>query len=244
MSQSTLTRALMVIDEISRQPDGMRFSEVQKLLGNPSPTTVNKILKELISGGALSKADDGRYVMGLKTYFWGKAAAAGQGPMLLIRQCMADLHRKFEASVNLFTCSHEHMLCLESITSPQSPSLWPAGTSLPLQLSIIGSIFFFPQESLADETFVQTECIKHSSELSIKKVMEMIDKAHKTGIQFDAGLFYPGVYRLAVPIMKNGHNAMVLGLGTLEARISNEIIEQISSAMLEIKQQIELDMNI
>ena len=136
------------------------------------------------------------------------------------------------------------MLCLESITSPQSPSLWPAGKSLPLQLLVIGSIFFFAQEHLADTSFVQTECARHDPAIGPEKVLDMIRNAQATDIQFDAGLFYPGIYRLAVPIMEQSRVAMVLGLGLLEARVSSkELVDRIGAAMIEMKDRVERNMN-
>jgi DNA-binding IclR family transcriptional regulator len=211
------------MDEASRQPEGLRFSDVQKLLGQVSPTTVNKILKELTAAGALRKARDGRYVMGMKVYFWGRTVAARQGPMQVVRECMAELHERFKASVNLFTCSGEHM---------------------PLQLPVIGSIFFFTQEQLADEDFMQAECERHDPGMDPGKVLEMVRSARATAVQFDAGLFYPGVYRLAVPIVEQGRIAMVLGLGVLEAGgASKDVVERISAAMIEMKGRVERVMN-
>jgi DNA-binding IclR family transcriptional regulator len=232
------------MDEVGRQPEGLRFSDVQKLLGPVSPSTVNKILKELTAAGALHKARDGRYVMGMKACFWGRSVVARQGPMQVVRECMTELHGRFEASVNLFTCSGEHMLCLESITSPQSPSLWPAGKSLPLHLPVIGSIFFFTQEQLADKGFMQAACRRHDSGLDPEKVLEMVRNARATAVQFDAGLFYTGVYRLAVPVMEQGRVAMVLGLGVLQARVSSmDVVDRISAAMIEMKDRVERNMN-
>ncbi|WP_156816852.1 IclR family transcriptional regulator domain-containing protein [Desulfovibrio oxyclinae] len=243
MSQSTLTRALMVMDEASKSADGLRFSDVQKLLGNPSPTTVNKILKELTAADALSKTREGRYVVGMKAYFWGKTVASRQGPMQVVRNCMKELHERFAASVNLFTCSGEYMLCLESITSPQSPSLWPAGSSLPIQLPVIGSVFFYPPERMDDESFLTAECARHDPTLDVDKVREMIRSTRETGTQFDAGLFYTGVYRMAVPIMEQGRIAMVLGLGVIEASVSGmDYLNEIATAMDDMKQRIERNM--
>ncbi|WP_027186577.1 IclR family transcriptional regulator [Desulfovibrio inopinatus] len=240
MSPSILSRALLVMDEISKSPQGLRFSEVQRLLGNPSPTTVNKILKELMQHEVLCKNHDGRYVIGMKAYFWGKTVAAKHGPMYLIRQCMAELQERFAASVNLFICSGEFMLCLESISSPQSPSLWPAGKSVPLQLPVIGSLFFFQHDVLTDETFVQSECEQHHANLNAADVLAMIHQALEAGIQIDAGLFYSGVYRMAVPLLEHDRVTMVLGLGILEARVAGTtLVDQIVSAMLEMKQRIE-----
>ncbi|TVM31544.1 IclR family transcriptional regulator [Oceanidesulfovibrio marinus] len=244
MSDSILTRALLVVDAISSSSQGLRFSEVQTLLGSPSPSTVSKILRELSQADVIAKGPEGRYLLGMKAYFWGKSAAASRGPFRFIREEMATLHDAFEASVNLFTCSDEHMFCLESIMSPESPSLWPAGKGLKLQLPVIGSIFFFSREQLDDEVFLQAECERHRPRLQVADVRRMIEDARETGIQRDAGLFYPGIIRMAVPLVDQGRVTMVLGLGVLEARQEQaDGVEHIAVALQDAKARIEDAMN-
>ncbi len=240
MSDSILTRALQVVDAVSAAGDGLRFSEIQALLGGPSPTTVSKILRELTQADVLTKTPESRYVLGMKAYFWGKTVSRNRGPFRVIREEMARLHEAFEASVNLFTCSDRHMFCLESIMSPQSPTLWPAGKGLELQLPVIGSVFFFSREQLEDDAFLKAECERHRPRLKLEDVRGMIDDAMRTGLQLDVGLFYPGVIRLALPLVDQGRVTMVLGLGILEARQEqSDMVSRIATAMQEAKGHIE-----
>lgn len=244
MSQSTLARALAVMDEASKSPEGLRFSDVQRMLGGPSPTTVNKILKELTRADALRKNREGRYVVGMKAWFWARSAVASGGPMQVVRGCMEELRLRFDASVNLFTCSGDHMLCLESATSPLSPSLWPAGSGVPLELPVIGAVFFLPQERLDDAAFLRAECARHDQDMDMESVQRMVREARRTGVQYDAGLFYPGVCRLAVPILEQGRIAMVLGFGVLEARVPDDhTVDRMTAAMLETKARIEQNLS-
>ncbi|TVM19392.1 transcriptional regulator, IclR family protein [Oceanidesulfovibrio indonesiensis] len=244
MSDSILTRALQVVDAVSAAADGLRFSEVQALLGGPSPSTVSKILRELTRADVLTKTPEGRYVLGVKPYFWGKTVSRNRGPFRIIREEMAALHETFEASVNLFTCSDGHMFCLESVMSPESPTLWPAGKGLRLQLPVIGSVFFFSREQLEDEAFLQAECERHRPRLELEDVRDMVANAWRTGIQMDAGLFYPGVIRLAVPLVDQERVTMVLGLGILEARQEErDAVSRIAAAMRGAKERIEEAMN-
>ena len=244
MSDSILTRSIRVIDEVSRKPEGLRFSDIEDILGRPSPSTVSKILRELTQAEVLSKTREGRYVIGMKTYFWGKTVAARGGPIREIRGQMARLHRMFQASVNLFTCFEDHMFCLESIMSPQSPALWPAGKGLSLQLPVIGSIFFFRTEQLDDDAFLQAACDSHRPRLKLAEVREMIDRARLESMQVDRGLFYPGVCRLAVPLREQGSVTMVLGIGVLLARLEEDDSgDAIMAALREAKERIEEEMN-
>jgi DNA-binding IclR family transcriptional regulator len=136
------------------------------------------------------------------------------------------------------------MFCLESIMSPQSPTLWPAGKGLPLRLPVIGSIFFFSRGQLEDDAFLRSELERHRPRLDLEDVRAMINDARETGMQHDAGLFYPGVYRMAVPLMDQGSVSMVMGLGVLEAHQEQDgVMSRIASAMREAKAHIEQEMN-
>lgn len=244
MSETTLLRALRVVDEISKHPDGLGFSALRKFLGDPSPTTVNNILKELLGMEVLQKTSGKTYVLGTRTYFWGKAAARNNDPMRIVRARMRGLHEEFQASVNLFTCSHGNLFCLESFVAPQSPSMWPAGQSLALSLPVVGSVFFYDPAQLRDEGLLQQELAAHGEEISLDDVKNMIREALQTRMQDDGGLFYPGMRRFAVPIRDRERTVLVLGLGVLEARLNrSDIRDRIASRMEEARQSLERTFN-
>lgn len=244
LRDSLLTRALQIVDEISNSPQGLRFSDLKKSLAIPSPSTLSKILRELTQADVLSKTDGGRYVVGMKAYFWGKSVTARRGPIQILREHMVHLHEEFGASVNLFTCYGQYMFCLESVMSSQSPALWPAGKGLPLELPVIGSIFFFSPEQLKDVTFLQAACERHRPRLKLEDVRKMIQEAEHNGMQYDPGLFYPGMYRLALPLKDKGNTTMVLGAGVLEARQERtDTMQRLATAMREAKANIEKELN-
>ena len=240
MSQTTLTRALSVVDEVSKHPDGMRFSRIKTFLGNPSPTTVTKILRELSAMDVLAKNSGGAYVLGVKTYFWGKAAATRHGMMQTIREEMKQLNEELNVSINLLTCSGGTVFCLESFMAPQSPSMWRGGQSLDLELPVIGSIFFYPADQLEESRFLASELEKHGEAIPLARVEQMIKESWDSGLQDDFALFYPGARRFAVPIRENNHIVMVLGLGILEARLSKPgLLETILDRLMAVKVRIE-----
>lgn len=211
--KSLLSRAIRVIDAVSRSGQGVRFSEAASLLDNPSPSTVSKILKELVREGILQKTAEGRYALGRKVYFWGRAMAAQNTPIQTIRHQMQRLHRQLRISVNLFTCADSTMFCLESYLDPQSPLLYPAGKSLPLRLSVQGAVFFIADEKLADPAFLEEEADLIEEPLTAADLADMIAHARTNAMQEDPGLFYPGIHRFAIPLREKGQTVMVLGVG-------------------------------
>jgi len=211
--KSLLTRAIRVIDAVSRNREGLRFSEAARILDNPSPSTVNKILKELVREGLLQKTAEGRYTLGRKVYFWGRAMAAQNTPIETIRRQMQHLHRQLRVSVNLFTCVDGTMFCLESYLDSQSPLLYPAGKSLPLRLSVQGAVFFMAAEKLEDPAFLEEEAALIEEPLTVADLAAMIARARRNGMQDDPGLFYPGIHRFAIPLREKGQTVMTLGVG-------------------------------
>ena len=244
MSQTILSRAFTVIDAISKSAEGLRFSEVAKVLDNPSPTTVNKILKELVHADVLEKTPSGRYALGWKIYFWGRAMGRKNEPIQYIREHMRRLYETFHASINLFTCVDDRMFCLESFMDPESPSLWQAGQSLELRLPVLGAIFFIPPDRLRDDAFIENELQRHRHPVSPEDVLRMIDRAASTGVQNDFALFYPGIHRFSVPLREKGRTVMALGLGIMPARLAEDGLEtRIVDALLDAQYKIEDIMN-
>lgn len=211
--KSLLSRAIRIIDAVSRNGRGLRFSEAARILDNPSPSTVNKILKELVREGLLQKTDEGRYTLGRKVYFWGRAMAAQNTPLQTIRHHMQHLHQQFRISVNLFTCVEGTMFCLESYLDPQSPLLYPAGKSLPLRLSVQGAVFFIAEEKLADPAFLEEEADLIEEPLTAADLAGMVARVRASGLQADPGLFYPGIHRFSIPLREKGQTVMTLGVG-------------------------------
>ncbi len=219
MSTSLLSRAIQVIDAVSKSEDGLRFSDLAAVLSYPSPSTVNKILKELTQEKILEKTGTGRYTLGRKTYFWGRCMAAKNTPIQIIRSCMEQLHKDLSTSVNLFTCIDQRLFCLESIVDPDSPALWQAGKSLPLHISVLGAVFFMSKEQIHDEDFLAQEIARHETKLDLQAVKDVLHKARKNDFLDDQGLFFPGMRRFAVPLYEAGQTAMTLGVGVMPARL-------------------------
>lgn len=242
---SLLSRGITVIDAVSRSDQGLRFSEIADVLGGPSPTTVSKILKELIQEDILIKNAMGRYTLSRKVYFWGRAMAFRNSPIEIAKQHMERIHRDLKVSVNLFTCIEDSMYCLESIIDPESPSLWQAGRSLPIHIAILGALFYIPSARLHDEDFLDQEIQRHTYALSRETLLRMVDYAENTGVQDDLGAFYPGIYRFAVPLRDKGQAAMSLGVGVMPARLKNEedLRERIISRLQQCQEEIEEFLN-
>ncbi len=238
--KSLLSRAVRVIEAISRNRENLRFSEISRVLDNPSPSTVNKILKVLTEEGVLRKTSKGRYALGRKIYFWGRVMADQNRPIQTIREQMKYLHKKYRVSVNVFTCVDQTMFCLECYMDSGSPFLYPAGKSLPMQLSVQGAVFFIPPEKLHDPAFLEKEAEDHEEQLQVKDLEKMIRYAEKNDLQDDFALFYPGMHRFSVPLRENGQTVMTLGAGiSVKRTLEGGLTQRIVSDLQQIRTRIE-----
>lgn len=215
---SLLTRAIRVIDAVSSAPDGIRYSDVASVLDNPSPSTVSKILKELTQEGVIQKNAEGRYTLGRKVFFWGRVTGTQNTPIQVIREQMRRLRDQYQVSVNLFTRSEETMFCLESYRDDRAPLIYPAGTSLPLNLNVMGAIFLIPPEKLDDTEFLKQQAEFNDEPVALEDIQRMIDQARENNLQDDFGIFYPGLRRFAIPIKERGRTIMTLGVGVSPRR--------------------------
>lgn len=228
------------MDAVSKTEEGLRFSEVSKILDNPSPSTVNKILKELTGEGVLQKNYNGRYALGRKIYFWGRAMTTQSTPLQIIREQIQFLRKKYRASANVFTCMDQTMFCLECTVDPDTPLLYPAGKSLPMRLNVQGAVFFIPLDKLQDRAFLEKEASLHEEPLSVDDLEQMITQTLQTGIQDDRALFYPGLHRFSVPLKENGKTVMTLGVGisskrTREGDLAHRIMADIKAISARIE---------
>lgn len=223
---SLLSRAIRVVDAVSVRRDGIRYSDVAEMLGNPSPSTVSKILKELTLEGVLQKTAEGRYTLGRKVFFWGRATGTQNTPIQIIREQMLLLRDRYQVSVNLFTCSEQTMFCLESYRDDQAPLIYPAGASLPLRLNVMGAIFLLPPEKLDDVDFLKREAENNDEPIALEDIRRMIDHAGKNDLQDDFGIFYPGLRRFAIPIREKGRTIMALGVGISPRKAEKDDLAQ------------------
>lgn len=239
-NDSLLTRSIRVIDAVSMRRDGIRYSDVAAAIGNPSPSTVSKILKELTREGVLQKTAEGRYTLGRKVFFWGRVTGTQNTPIQIIREQMHQLRDRYQVSVNLFTCSEQTMFCLESYRDDRAPLIYPAGTSLPLRLNVMGAIFLIPQEKLVDDGFLKQEAEDNDEPVSLTDIRRMIDHVSVHGFQDDFGIFYPGLRRFAIPIRERGRTIMTLGVGISPRRAEkDDLAQRITTDLMNVQEWIE-----
>jgi hypothetical protein len=140
----------------------------------------------------------------------------------------------------VFTCVDQTMFCLECYMDSRSPLLYPAGKSLPMQLSVQGAVFFIPPEQLHDRESLEQEAAGHEEPLRVKDLEDMIRYAEKHDLQDDFALFYPGMHRFSVPLRENVKTVMTLGVGISEKRTRNSgRTERILRDLQEIRRRIE-----
>jgi DNA-binding IclR family transcriptional regulator len=110
-----------------------------------------------------------------------------------------------------------------------------------LHISVLGAVFFMPQDRLLDEDFLTQEIARHDADLDRQEVKNVILQARRSGMLDDRGMFFPGMRRFAVPLYESGQVVMTLGVGIMPARLEQDsalyerIISRLQSARTEIE---------
>ncbi len=83
-------RALMVLKELARHPDGVSLDELAGIVGEPK-SSVHRALAALVKAGLASHPRQGRYVLGSEFVRLGHAHAEARREARLLEPCLQEL---------------------------------------------------------------------------------------------------------------------------------------------------------
>jgi len=220
--KSLLTRGLRVIDAVSRSSGGLRFGQIAALLDNPSPATVNKILKELLAENVLQRAGDGAYVLAAKVRAWSASAAASVDEAALVHAELERLHRSLRVTTKAFVRVGEQLYCTDGFVDEASPALMAAGNHAAINVGVLGAVFFLSESELLSHRQRAKETSMIHADVGIGVIHRILDAAIRNGFEDDRGLYYPGSRRLAAPVRVGGAVRYTLGIGAMPVRFQDK----------------------
>lgn len=243
---SLLSRGINVISAISEKKQGARFRDIAAAIGNPSPRTTSKILKELVNKGVIKKNAEGTYVLSTLVMKWAVNVPKVTNIVDLAQPLMERLRVKFRVSVNLLHYVDKKLTCLESIVAPYSPSLLEKGVTRPCICSLVGSLFFMNKNERNKidkhlEDILNTDPSAYEKIATKEEVDEIVKNFEIENIYDDFGHIFSGLRRIGVDIKCKGKPCFSLGVGFVSARgkDGNGFIVDLKKAILEIKKELE-----
>jgi DNA-binding IclR family transcriptional regulator len=239
--KSLLTRGLKVIDAISASDRGLSFSGVSSLLGEPSPSTVNKILKELLAGNIIQKADSGDYILSEKVAVWGRAALAGKAEYEIIHNKLEALSRSFSVTAKSFIRVSNQIMCVDGVIESNSPALMSVGKREDINLGVLGGVFFLTADERENIQNIVNTLNREHPEIDDKIALSVMENALKEGIEDDGGKYYPGIRRLSVPIIIGGEVRYTIGVGMIKGRAKEiSFVDKTKKYLLAAKKELEI----
>lgn len=217
-NESLLTRGIRILEELSAHPEPRRFSELQRDMGNVSPTTLNRALKTLTKKGVIEKSPAGGYQLSSRVYFWGIRAGKGSDFIAMAQEQINRLSAEFSATCTLIRPAGENIQIAYRRTDPYSPALSPAGTLNPMRFPVLGCVFFVPMDQWTEERIRYDLSHPYRKSISIEEALDIVENSWQNFVFNDRGKLITGTYRLAAPVLHHGEVCFCIGMGLAPER--------------------------
>ncbi|KID29862.1 IclR family transcriptional regulator [Prauserella rugosa] len=137
---TVVSRALAVLYAFDNGHRRLGVAEVARRTGLPAPT-VHRLLRELAAGEALTRGDDGRYVIGRRLWDVGRLAPEQTELQQVASPFLSDIHAATRATVHLAVRDGMEVLYLDRLSGRASvPVVSRPGSRLPLHATGVGKV--------------------------------------------------------------------------------------------------------
>jgi DNA-binding IclR family transcriptional regulator len=137
---SLVARTLAVLGAFDDSHRRLSLTDIAHRAGL-APATTSRILRQLVSGGALAREWDGRYVVGRRLWDLGLLAPVQTDLREVASPFMHDLHAATRATVHLAVRDGDQVLYLDRLSGRASvPVVSKVGSRLPLHTTGVGKV--------------------------------------------------------------------------------------------------------
>lgn len=209
---NAVLKALEVLDLLGDSDGPLNLKDIVQTLGYPA-STVHRMLANLVAKGYVRQSQhDRRYHLGWKFVIMArKLGNLGQLPQIILPDLRA-LARKSKLTVNLGMLHNSKVLYVDSIPSPETPSMYsPPGSMGPIHATAIGKVLLsYLDESERDALLPQLslESYTPNTITSLQGLRSELSKIIQLGYGIDCGEWYQDIYCIAAPI-KNAQERAV-----------------------------------
>lgn len=137
---SVTSRVLAILGCFDARHPALRLTDIAHRAELP-PATVHRLVAELVDWGALSRRDDGRYVVGRRLWRLGLLAPAASTLREAAAPFLQDIHAATRATVHLGVREGVRVLYLDRLSGSVSvPVVSTIGSRLPLHSTGVGKV--------------------------------------------------------------------------------------------------------
>lgn len=140
MGETVTTRVLALLDAFTAERPEMTLTEISRRAGLPLSTT-HRLVAELANWGALERADDGRYRIGLRLWEVGALAPRGLGLRESAMPFLEDLYAVTKQNVQLAVLDGTEVVYVERLAGRGAVNvITRVGGRLPLHATGVGLV--------------------------------------------------------------------------------------------------------
>lgn len=206
------SRALSILGCFDAQHPALRLSQIADLAGLPLPTA-HRLVAELVDWGALSRRDDGAYVIGRRLWRIGLLAPSPSTLREAAAPFLQDIHAATRATVHLGVREGLTVLYLERLAGSVSvPVVSKVGDRLPLHATGVGKVLLaYAPPEVRSAALSRLTRITPYTITQPRLLLRQLDRVVEEGYAQTQEEMSLGACSVAVPI--HGAEGLVAALG-------------------------------
>jgi DNA-binding IclR family transcriptional regulator len=206
-------RVLAILEVFSTDRPMLRLSDISRHTGMPL-TTTHRLVRELVSWGALERDDRGAYWIGLRLWEVGALAPRGLGLREAALPFMQDLYEATHENVQLAVRDGCDGVYVERITGWDAVTVRTrVGARWPLHATGVGLILLAHAPAAIQER-VLTEPLARFTEKTVTdphRLRRILTEVRRTGFSISDGQITLDALSVAAPV-RDGNNEVVAAL--------------------------------
>ena len=239
MAGSSLQYALKIMDCLAQSENSLGFNDLQRSLGGISPTTVSRVMRNLVEAGVVCKLENGRYSLDERISFWGLRARQTLYTNRGLHDDLKQLSTTFRVTTT-YRMRMDNSICIvDRCLDPHSPSLGEPGRIYPVILPVSGAVFCRPLDQWTSEQITKDIAeYANASQCDVIAARDMIEKAFANKLMDDQGMLIPGVRRLDVSLDDKVPACGIVTVGCVPQRLEDDSLRrEIITALHEMVQR-------
>lgn len=210
---SVTSRVLAVLDSFDSAHRELRLSEIARRAALPLPTTY-RLVSELTNGGALTRREDGRYVIGRKIWDLGLLAPAQTELREVASPFLHDIYGATLATVHLGVREGSRVLYLDRLSGHTSvPVLHQLGSRLPLHATGVGKVLLaHAPEDVQLTVLANLERVTRFTITQPGRMRQQLARVRQEGFSYTHEEMSLGACSVAVPV-RDRSDRVIAALG-------------------------------
>lgn len=246
-SINSIDRALSLLELLASDGDAIGVTELSKKL-DINKSMIYRLLSTLVVRGYVEQDEDSRkYRLGLKVVELAGMKLSTVEMFSVARPLLKELVRRTGETVHMAVKLQHEIICLDKEEGPAILNIKGGiGDKYPPHASAIGKaiLAYLPEEEIR-EIFRKHGMTKHTSKTiaSLPALKEHFKGVRDRGYALNDEETYVGVRSIAAPVReRNGAVVASLGISGPIQRISDENIETLAEAVIEIANRVSAEL--